>query len=108
MLITLFGDDTPHEVGGAGDAAGRNTIEGGIDGFFDLGFPIPSDVFGGVDCAGAGDHFGAVGSRGEDSAGFAGDFGREGDAFPLQQPAGSVWRREGLGRMVLLLLRGRR
>jgi hypothetical protein len=38
----------------------------------------PSGVFGGVDGAGAGDHFGAVGSLGEDSGGFVGEFGREG------------------------------
>lgn len=96
VRIALFVDDASREVRGAADARGGDAVQGGVDGFLHLRFPIPSRVAGGVDGAGTGDHFGAVGSRGQHAGGLAGQLGREGDAFPVLAPVLGVQQQRGL------------
>mmetsp|Transcript_5058 Transcript_5058/g.11188 ORF Transcript_5058/g.11188 Transcript_5058/m.11188 type:complete len:366 (+) Transcript_5058:73-1170(+) len=80
--ITLFVHNTSSEVGRSTHSTGRDTVERRIDRFLHLCFPVASCIFGSVHCSTARNHLCRVGTRGENSGGFSGKLGREGDAFP--------------------------
>mmetsp|Transcript_23203 Transcript_23203/g.47072 ORF Transcript_23203/g.47072 Transcript_23203/m.47072 type:complete len:439 (+) Transcript_23203:120-1436(+) len=81
VVADLVGDGAG-EVGGAGNAGGGDAVEGCVDGLLDLGLPVASGVFSGVDGARGSDHLSLSGSEADNGRGLTGELGAEGDALP--------------------------
>jgi hypothetical protein len=96
IVVTYLIDDGSSEVRRSANSTATDTVQGGINGFLDLCFPVASGILGNIDGTGRGRHFSLGRAESINGGGLTRKLGGERNTLPRLARVLSVKKERGL------------